>query len=259
MIVDVHCHLTDKCYNDVGVAEIIRRASDNGVKLMISSGYDLESSMQSAEISEQFDSVYFCAGFHPSESDKYADGDLEKIRALCKKEKCVAVGEIGLDYHYEHADITKQKEIFIKQLFLANELDLPVVLHSRDAAKDTLDILTEYKHLLKRGGVMHCYSYPPEMMEEFLKSGLSCSFGGTATFKNAKKVKECVQRIPATALLTETGCPYLTPEPKRGVFPNEPCNVRYVLTYIAKLRGIEEKTLEAQVLENTKKLFYKVK
>ncbi len=260
MIIDVHCHLSDPCYNEVGIAEIVRRAEEVGVGFMMTSGCDLDSSKFCAKISEEYDSVYFCAGFHPDELHKYKNGDLDEILALCSHEKCVAVGEIGLDYHYENCPSPEfQRELFIKQLQLANKADLPVILHSRDAAKETFDILEEYSHLLKRGGVMHCYSYSPEMMDRFLKLGLCCSFGGPSTFKNAKKVQECVRRIPAARILTETDCPYLTPEPKRGVFPNEPRNVEYVLEKMAELRETTKDELEAQIFENAKKLFYKVK
>ncbi len=260
MLIDVHCHLTDPCYKEVGIGEIVRRAEEAGVGLMINSGCDLDSSRFCAEISEQYESVYFCVGFHPDELHKYNEGDLEKIRALCEHEKCVAVGEIGLDYHYENGpDSAFQREMFIKQLILADEAGLPVILHSRDAALETFEILEEHKSLLKKGGVMHCYSYSPEMMDRFLKLGLHCSFGGPSTFKNAKKVQNCVQRIPGGRLLSETDCPYLTPEPYRGVFPNEPKNVKHVVEKIATLRNENTEALEEQILENAKKLFFKLK
>ncbi len=260
MIIDAHCHLTDEQFLQAGVDKIIKRANDVGVALMISSGYDLESSILSAKLSEQFEGVYFCAGFHPGELAKYKDEDLEKLRTLCAHEKCVAVGEIGLDYHYDNnPEPTFQRELFIKQLQLADELGLPVVLHSRDAAKETLDILIECQSLLKKGGVMHCYSYSPEMMEEFLKLGLSFSFGGASTFKNSKKAQECIRRIPAPFLLSETDCPYLTPEPFRGIFPNEPKNICFVVENMAKLRGEEVEQITKQIETNVKKLFFKVK
>ena len=152
-----------------------------------------------------------------------------------------------------------QKELFIRQLQLAHELNLPVILHSRDAGKDTADILVEYQHLLKKGGVMHCYSYSPQMSETFLKLGLHFSFGGTSTFKNAKKVQDSVCQIPATRLLTETDCPYLTPVPFRGTFPNQPENVVYVTKQLAFLKGVELETMQKQILENAYTLFSKLK
>ncbi len=259
--IDVHCHLTGEEYADLGGVEgLVTRAREAGVTRMICSGFDLTSSRVAKDLSERFDEIYFCAGFHPSELNKYREGDLEEIRALCGHEKCVAVGEIGLDYHFEDNPAPAfQRELFIEQLHLADEAGLPVVLHSRDAAQETLELLKEHRALLRRGGLMHCYSYSPEMTKDFLALGLSFSFGGPSTFKNAKKAQECVQRIPATHLLSETDCPYLTPVPYRGVFPNEPKNVVHIVENMAKLRNEEEEALKTQLLQNAKALFFKLK
>lgn len=261
MYIDVHCHLTGDDFDGVGgVEQVIARASENGVSRMICSGYDLASSQEAKALAERFDNVYFCAGFHPSELNKYTDGDLEKIKTLCAHEKCVAVGEIGLDYHFEDNPPDEvQRIMFLQQLLLADELGLPVVIHSRDAAQETLEILEQNKPLLRRSALMHCYSYSPEMAERFAALGLYFSFGGTSTFKNAKKVVDSVQRIPATRILTETDCPYLTPAPYRGTFPNEPKNVTFVAARIAELKETDEKALQEQVLENAKRLFFKLK
>ncbi len=261
MYIDVHCHLTGDEYADVGgMDEVIARAKADGVICMICSGFDLSSSRRAKELAEKYDCVYFCAGFHPSELKKYAEGDLDEIKALCLHEKCVAVGEIGLDYHFDdNPPPEMQRELFERQLSLADELGLPVVIHSRDAAQETLEFLRERKHLLKRGGLMHCYSYSPEMTADFIELGLSFSFGGPSTFKNAKKVWECVQRIPAHLLLSETDCPYLTPIPFRGTFPNEPKNVKYVVDNMAVLRNENLEELKKQLFANAKALFFKLK
>lgn len=261
MYIDVHCHLTGGEYQEIGgVKGVLERAKENGIGLVICSGFDLDSSILAKNLSEEYEEVYFCAGFHPSELDKYNQGDLERLAELCKHEKCVAVGEIGLDYHFEDNPSPKvQRELFVKQLLLADEMGLPVVLHSRDAAQETLEILQENRGLLKKGGLMHCYSYSPEMTRDFLELGLSFSFGGPSTFKNAKKVQECVQRIPASRILTETDCPYLTPVPYRGVFPNEPKNVKYIAENMAMLRGENEEELKKKVLQNAKQLFFRLK
>lgn len=261
MYIDVHCHLSGDEYEEIGGLDgVISRALHEGVERIICSGFDLTSSIQSAKISEKYDEVYFCAGFHPSELGKYQDGDLEKIRALCQHEKCVALGEIGLDYHFEdNPPKQTQKDLFVAQLRLADEVGLPVVLHSRDSAQDTLEILQANAGLLKRGGLMHCYSYSPEMTADFLRLGLCFSFGGPSTFKNANKVKECVQRIPATAILSETDCPYLTPVPYRGVFPNEPKNVVHIVENMAILRNENKEDLQKQILQNARRLFFKLK
>ncbi len=260
MFIDVHCHLTGDEYDGLGGVEaVIKRAKENGVEKIICSGFDLQSSKQSATLSERFENLYFCAGFHPGELHKYNEGDLDKIAELLQHPKCVAVGEIGLDYHFDdNPPKDTQKELFIRQLKLADEAGLPVVLHSRDSAQDTVEILEAHTDLLKKSGVMHCYSYSPEMAERFLKLGLYFSFGGTSTFKNAKKVWESVQRIPAPRILSETDCPYLTPAPFRGTFPNEPKNIPFITARLAELRGEEEETLKERIYENAKTLFFKL-
>ena len=257
-MIDVHCHLTGGEYPDI--ESVLFHAKQNGVSRMICSGFDLDSSYIAAELAEKYDGVYFTAGFHPSELGKYKEGDLERLKRLCTHEKCVAVGEIGLDYHFDDNPAKEtQKELFIAQLKIADELELPVVIHSRDAAFDTLTLLKEQIELLKKGGLLHCYSYSPEMVREFAELGLYFSFGGTVTFKNAKKVQESCKSVPADRLLTETDCPYLTPVPKRGEFPNEPKNVKHVYEFLTGLLNISQEELEKQVEENAKTLFFKLK
>ena len=261
MYIDVHCHLTGSDYESVGgIEEVIARAKAAGVERMICSGFDLTSSKQAAALSERFENVYFCAGFHPSELARFQDGDWQEFERLFAHEKCVAVGEIGLDYHFENNPSKEtQRSAFLKQLQLADKAGLPVVLHSRDAAQETLEILEGNAGLLKRGGLLHCYSYSPEMAERFLKLGLSFSFGGTVTFKNAKKAQESVQRIPVCRILSETDCPYLTPTPFRGVFPNEPKNVIFAVEKLAQLKERSVEEMQKQILENAKTLFFKLK
>ncbi len=259
--IDVHCHLTGGEYEEVGgVDEVVARAKDEGVELLVCSGFDLQSSLQAKSLAERWEQVYFCAGFHPSELDAFQEGDWEKLDSLCAHEKCVAVGEIGLDYHFEdNPSPDRQRQAFLRQLKIADKAGLPVVIHSRDAASETLEFLRENGSLLQRGGLMHCYSYSAEMLEEYAKLGLYFSFGGPSTFKNAKKVQECVQRVPATRILSETDCPYLTPTPHRGEFPNQPKNVRYVVSNMAILRNEEEEVLKERILQNAKTLFFKIK
>jgi len=258
MYIDIHCHLTGGEYESVEA--VLARARENGVERIVCSGFDLDSSYAAAELAALYEEVYFTAGFHPSELDKYQDGDLERLRLLCQAEKCIAVGEIGLDYHFDdNPPKQTQRELFIKQMQLADELGLPIVVHSRDAAQETLELLRENKPLLKKGGLMHCYSYSAEMTADFMALGFKFSFGGPSTFKNAKKVWECVQRIPATHILSETDCPYLTPVPFRGVFPNEPKNVKYVVDNMAVLRNEDKETLQTQIWQNAQTLFERLK
>ena len=259
--IDVHCHLTGDEFEPVGGMDgVLARARENGVERVICSGFDLTSSKVAKDLAERYEEVYFCAGFHPSELKKYNEGDLEEIRALCMHEKCVALGEIGLDYHFDDNPPKEvQRELFYRQLALADELGLPVVLHSRDAAQETLEFLREHKTLLKKGGIMHCYSYSAEMTADFIALGLGFSFGGPSTFKNAKKVQDCVRCLPSNRILSETDCPYLTPVPFRGVFPNEPKNVKYIVENIAILRNQNEQELKDQILANARKLFFRLK
>ena len=261
MYIDIHCHLTGGEYEELGgVDSVLARARENGVGIIVCSGFDLASSYVAAEIAKRHNDVYFTAGFHPSELHKYRDGDLEKLRALCADEKCIAVGEIGLDYHFDDNPTPEmQRDLFIRQMELADEMGLPVVLHSRDAAQETLQILSKNKGLLKRGGLMHCYSYSPEMTADFLALGLYFSFGGPSTFKNAKKVQDCVRCVPCDRILSETDCPYLTPVPFRGTFPNEPKNVKYIVENMAILRNENEKELKEQILANARTLFFRLK
>jgi len=260
-MLDIHCHLTGDDYDSLGGADgVLFHAKQNGVSLVVCSGYDLVSSRESKEIAERNDGVYFCAGFHPSELDKFQEGDLEKLYELCGHEKCVAVGEIGLDYHFDdNPPKDRQKEFFIKQLQMADELGLPVVIHSRDSAQDTLELLKANGRLLKHGGLLHCYSYSPEMVESFLSLGLYFSFGGPCTFKNARKVQESVRLVPATRILSETDAPYLTPVPHRGEFPNQPKYVKHALEKMAEIREENVKELKKQIGENAKRLFSKLK
>ena len=261
MYIDIHCHLTGDEFDGIGgVDGVLARAREQGVSRIVCSGFDLNSSTVAKNLAEKHEEIYFCAGFHPSELDKYKDGDLQKIRALCQHEKCVAVGEIGLDYHFDdNPPKETQRRLFVEQLRLADEVGLPVVIHSRDAAQETLEILRENRGLLKRGGLMHCYSYSAEMTRDFLELGLYFSFGGPCTFKNANKVVESVQRIPATRLLSETDCPYLTPVPYRGTFPNEPKNVVFVTEKLAELKQENKEQLKKQIWENAQALFFKLK
>lgn len=260
-MIDVHCHLTGEEFDGVGGADgAVARAKACGVRRVIVSGFDIPSSTRAKELAETHDGVYFTAGFHPSELKKYQDGDLQLLDELCAHEKCVAVGEIGLDYHFDDNPPKElQKELFVAQLHLAKSCKLPVVVHSRDACADTLAILREHRSLLEKGGLMHCYSYSKESVQEFLALGFYFSFGGPCTFKNAKKVYESVQAVPAYRILTETDCPYLTPVPFRGTFPNEPKNIEYILARIAELKEMSKEDLEKRVDENANALFFKLK
>ena len=202
--------------------------------------------------------LYFAAGFHPSNLQDYQTGDEERLASLLQSPKGVAVGEIGLDYHYEDTDEAAQKRAFCAQLELAEALSLPVIIHSRDAAADTLRILKDNRAKLRAGGVMHCFSGSPETAKEYLKLGLYISFAGPVTFKNARRLDEVAKIVPPERILAETDSPYLAPEPFRGTL-NTPKNVVQVYEKLAQLRGEELFALAARIHENAKTLFYKIR
>ena len=259
MLIDVHCHLTGDEYEALGgIERVIAQAKENGVNRMICSGFDLNSSYQAQRLSRLYEEVYFSAGFHPSDIRKIQAGDLQKLQALAQDEKCVAIGEIGLDYHFDdNPSKEEQKEAFILQMQIANEAGLPIVVHSRDACMDTLTVLKDHAKLLQKGGLMHCYSYSKESVKELESLGFYFSFGGTVTFKNAKKVQESAMAVARDRILSETDCPYLSPEPLRGRFPNLPQNVGRVVDFLSILR--EDEGLEEQIYQNASKLFFRMR
>lgn len=257
MYTDVHCHLNYADYGDLD--KRISSCREKGVDLIITSGFDMESSLLSRNIAEKYDGVYFSAGWQPQELSKFRDGDLDGLKSLCLHKKCVAVGEIGLDYHYpDNPEKSFQKEIFVAELELAEELKMPVVIHSRDCAEDMLNILKDNRGKLKCGGVLHCYSHSREMIRDFADLGLYFSFGGTATYKGSKKVQKSVMETPTDRILSETDSPYLSPEPLKGVFPNSPENIPGIVKSLALTRGEETDILAAQIRKNALALFKKI-
>ena len=254
MYIDIHCHLDDERLSDT--KSVVDEFKSRGVTRAIFASCSDKSGTYGKEIAEKFDEIYFTAGFHPDEIERFNEENFEKVKNLLKHPKCVGVGEIGLDYHYEPYDKELQQKVFIEQLKLANELDLPVEVHSRDATKDTFDILKA--NPLKRGGVMHCFSGSVEMAREFIKLGFYISFAGVVTFKNGHRAKEVAKDIPLNRILTETDCPYLAPEPVRGTL-NSPKNIPFITKYIAELKGLTVEETASAVMENAKRLFYKLK
>ncbi len=261
MFIDIHCHLGGNEYDELGGADgVIEDAKRAGVEILVLSGSDYSSSLEAKEIAEKHDGVYFCAGFHPGDLKKVQEEDYAKLETLASHEKCVAIGEIGLDYHFaDNPPKEEQKIAFLRQLELAHRLSLPVVVHSREACKDTLDLLEANATLLSRGGLMHCYSYSPEEVVRFEKLGMYFSFGGTCTFKNARKVQDSACKVRIDRLLSETDSPYLSPEPYRGKFPNLPSRVVYSVEKLASLRGEEVGRVQLAIEENAKRLFSKIK
>lgn len=249
MFIDTHCHL-----NELDMERELPLLREAHISKLITIGYDVESSAQAIDLSERYAEVFAAVGFHPTELHKGKEGDLALIEEMAKSEKAVAVGEIGLDYHYDDTDKPLQREWFVAQLELAKSLKLPVSIHSRDCAEDMLRLLKENRDKLVCGGVMHCYSHSVEMMKDFLDLGLFLGFGGTVTYKNAKKTVECARLVPADRFLTETDAPYLPPVPHRGE-RNSPVYIPLIAAKLAEVRGETIERMKEQVRANTKALF----
>ncbi len=249
MIFETHVHFDDEAFND-DRDTAIKRAKEAGVDKIINIGADLISSRKSIELAKRFDYVYTSVGVHPSDVTTLKESDLELIIAMCAYEKVVAIGEIGLDYHYEKFNKAVQKLWFREQLTIAKNLELPVVIHSRDAAEDTYRILSEYE----LDGVLHCYSYSLEMAKKFIDLGYKIGVGGVVTFSNAKKLIEVVKGIDLKDIILETDAPYLAPTPFRGK-RNESSYLTYVVDEIAKIKGVDKEVVEEITYNNSMKLF----
>lgn len=252
--IDSHCHLNDEAFAS-NVEEVIKDSNKNGVKALVVVGYDLASSLKAIEIASNHDGVFACIGFHPENLEGVDDSKLEKIKRLSSNKKVIAIGEIGLDYHWykDEKDHIYQKQWFIKQLKLADELDLPVSIHAREATKDTLDILKEYAP--KRKGVLHCYSGSVETMKELEKIGFYFGFDGPITYKNSIVPKECVKAVNIDRILSETDSPYLTPVPFRGK-TNSPAYIPYIVEQMSVLKEVPLDFMQEKIKDNFERLFH---
>ncbi len=249
MIFDTHIHLNDEKYNDLNL--VINEAKELGVNAFLCIGYDLKSSKKAIEIATLFDNVFASVGIIPTENKQYNDESINELRNLAKSSsKVKAIGEIGLDYYWEKEDNIKekQKKMFIEQINLANELDLPVSIHARDSLNDTLNILKEHK--VNKAGIMHCYSGSLELAKEFIKLGYYIAFGGVLTFKNSRVTKEVILNIPLERIVFETDAPYLSPSPFRGQI-NLPKYIVNTVNFASDLLNIDEKELEKIVFNNS--------
>ena len=253
MYFDTHAHFDDSRYDgDRDIA--IREALDSGVSLITNIGADIKSSFDSVELANKYDEIYATVGAHPYDAEEITDGNLDKLRELAKNNrKVVAIGEIGLDYYRGGDSKKEQIEAFRNQIALARELNLPVVIHSRDATEDTMRIIKEEK-VSELGGVMHCFAGSVETAREVIKNNLYISFGGVLTFKNAKTAREVFETIPLEHILVETDCPYLAPEPFRGK-RNSSALLKYVIYKMAELSGETAEYIAKTTLENGKKMY----
>lgn len=249
MITDTHIHLYDDRYLD-NLDEIIKEANSSGVKKMIIVGYDYSSSRKAIELANNYEGLYAAVGLHPSEVHLEDDLELSWVRDLVKEPKVIAIGEIGLDYYWSKEFKDLQKEMFIKQIKLANEFNLPISIHSRDASLDTFNILKDNRV----SGVLHCYSQSNELAKEYIKLGYFLGIGGVLTFKNSKEIKDVVRDIPLEYLVVETDGPYLAPMPYRGKL-NKPSYLTYILEDIAKIKDLPFEYVQEEIEKNVKKVF----
>ena len=258
MIFESHAHYDDEAFHD-DRDELLKELLSKNISHIINVWASVESSRASIALAEKYEQVYAAIGVHPSEAYELNDASYALLKDLAKHPKAVAIGEIGLDYYWEKDENAQklQQHWFSRQMELARELGLPVIIHSRDAAEDTMCVMQECR-AQEIPGVVHCYSYSPELAKEFVRLGYYIGVGGVVTFKNSKKLKETVQQIPLERILLETDCPYMAPEPFRGK-RNNSAYLHYVADKIAELRGITAEEVEQVTWENAMRLFTRIK
>lgn len=252
-IFDTHAHYDDEKFSE-DRDETLKRVHSERVKLIINCGCDEKSSRKALSLAENYSFIYAAVGIHPENISENSCEELSEIKKLADNKKVVAIGETGLDYYWDDTKKQQQKDIFIKQIIMANELSLPVIIHDREAHADTLEILKEYKPK----GVLHCYSGSAEMAKEVLKLGMYIGFGGSLTFKNARKTVEVAETVPLDRILFETDCPYMAPVPMRGR-RNESPYIGYVAEKMAEIKGIPVQQITDIATENGKRLFSRIK
>lgn len=252
MFIDVHAHLYSEKFEDID--KIIRIADEYNVKKIICCGSDIENSKLSLEIAKKYNNVYACVGVHPDDVENFDDTYENEIRELAKNKKVVGIGEIGLDYYTSNVSKEKQKEAFIRQMKLAYELHLPIVIHCREATGDMIEIMKSNLQYCEYGVLMHCFNKNSTVAKIFLDMGFSLSIGGCSTFSHTEKLHEAIKEAPLEKLMLETDCPYMTPVPFRGQI-NEPKNVVIVAENIANIKGISVAEVADQTTKNAEKFF----
>ena len=252
MIFDTHAHYDDEAFAS-DREEVLGSLRENNIGDVVNVGASVKGVRESVALSSRYSFIYAAVGIHPDEVGCLNDEIMEELRSLCLMEKTVAVGEIGLDYHWNRESRQMQKQWFAEQIHLAKEMDLPINVHSRDAAQDTLEVVRT-EHAGSTGGVIHCYSGSVEMAREYVRMGYYLGIGGVITFKNAKVLKEVVRDIPLEYLVTETDCPYLAPEPYRGS-RNDSRYLPRVIEEIARIKEVSPQRVEDIMFENAKNLY----
>jgi TatD DNase family protein len=252
LIFDTHAHYDDSKF-DEDRNELLEELHQNGVDYILNASASLESLEVNIALAEKYDFIYIALGIHPEYADKMNEDILDKIRLLSKNKKVVAIGEIGLDYYYGDPPRDIQRVWFERQIELAKELSLPIIIHDRDSHEDTVKIIKK-TNANEVGGIFHCFSGSTEMAMDMLDYNFHISIGGVVTFKNAKKVVEVVKAVPLDKLLIETDCPYLAPEPFRGK-RNNSGYLTYIIDKIAEIKGVSAKEVADITFSNAKKLF----
>lgn len=252
MIFDTHAHYDDEAF-DADRDELLKDMWENGVEFVVNVGASIDSSKKTLALAEKYSFVYAAVGVHPSETGEMTDEDIAWLKTRASDSKVVAIGEIGLDYYWPDPDRDTQKKWFERQLYLASEVKLPVIVHSRDAARDTLEILKSWQKD-KTAGVIHCYSYTKESAREYLDMDYYFGIGGVITFKNARKLAEAVSCIPMNRILLETDCPYLAPDPYRGK-RNQSSYIDYVAQKISEIKQIGKEEVLMQTMQNAKNFY----
>lgn len=251
-IFDTHAHYDDEAFDEDREA-LLETLPKNGIAKVVNVGSSLESCRRTIELMDRYDYIYGAIGIHPSDAGELDEESFAWLRKQYRLEKCVAVGEIGLDYYWNEPEKEIQQKWFRRQLNLARVVKKPVIIHSRDAAKDTIDILTD-ERAEELGGVIHCYSYTKETAKIFLNMGFFIGIGGVLTFKNARKLKEAAEYIPLERIVLETDCPYLAPEPNRGK-RNSSLNIPCVVSALAEIKGVDEETVRQAAWKNAHELY----
>lgn len=259
LIFDTHAHYDDDAF-DEDRDTLLSGLAEGGIGTVVNVGASLASCETSMELAKKYPFVYAAMGVHPTETAELQELEtagnpdpLARVRELLKEGKVVAVGEIGLDYYWDEPEREIQKKWFVRQLALAKETGYPVIIHSREAAKDTLDIM-KAEHNGTTGGVIHCFSYGIEIAREYLEMGYYLGIGGVLTYSNAKKLKEVVEYAPLSQIVLETDCPYLTPVPHRGK-RNSSMNLPYVVETMAQLKGLPTEEIIRMTAENARRLY----
>lgn len=251
MLFDTHAHMDDRAF-DQDRDTLLSELPQQGIGLLMNPGCSLASSRQACALAERYDYIYAAVGSHPDAADEVNADVLEAYRVLCKQNpKVKAIGEIGLDYHYEDIPRQRQLEAFRDQMALARELDLPVIVHEREAHQDGMAVVDEFPQVT---GVYHCYSGSAEMAKELIKRGWYIGFTGVLTFKNARKAVEVAREIPLERIVLETDCPYMSPEPFRGR-RNDPGKLYRMAQALAQIRDLPAEQVEAITFENGKRLY----